>query len=368
MLQPKEAPTAAAALRRVSAAAARGQSVLHDVSFEVRRGEILSLLGTGGLHDGPSGIGTALALVAGFARADAGHVEIGGRLMDATLPHRRDVGMVSRRLALFAHLDVVGHARFARGVTPAQADAILRRLEITAFARRRPASLSPDTRFRVALARALAQAPKILLLEEPVGVAHAGAGWKPLLRSIAAETGLAILHATEDAAACFGFSDRIGVVQSGRLRQLGAPQELYERPDSLAAALAMGPINRLAGTVLDLDDDIARIRLAGGALVEARFVEALQPGEACVVALRPERIAIAAVVASEMGQGAVAAKLVDTVFEGAQMRLRFSLDTKAGAAPDVLVVRPAGAALPRGNTISLAWQAHHAVAFRTEAA
>ena len=351
---------AVATLLRVHAPA------LHDLSLTVNRGEILTLLGT----SPGSGASTALWLLGGFVRATSGRVSLGGRLMDATPPHDRRFGMVTRTLALFPHLDVAGHARFAPGVSGAQADAILQRLDLSAFARRRPQGLPAEIRFRIALARALATSPPLLLLEDPAVALPpaAAASIKALLRSIAAETGLAVLHASDDVNASYGFSDRIGVIQSGHLRQIGTPQELYDRPDSLAVAQTMGPLNRLNGRVIDCDDDLVRVRLAGGITVEARAVDPLEPGEPCVVALRPERIAVAAVQAAEMGDGAVPARLVETVFAGDQTRLRFSIDIRGDSLPDVIVTRPSGAAPLRGATVCLAWQPHHAHAFRTASA
>jgi putative spermidine/putrescine transport system ATP-binding protein len=222
----------------------------------------------------------------------------------------------------------------------------------------------------VALARALAPGPRLLLLEDPTGaLPHLQVGpIKALLRALAAETGVAILFNTDDITACYGLADRIGVMQSGVLRQIGTPQDLYDNPLSLPVAQALGPLNRMAGTVVDLDDDIAAIRLAGGALVEARFVDDLKPGEACVVALRPERIAVATGNLAELGDGAVPVHLVETVFAGDQQRLRFSMDRSRGQAPEIFVTRPVGAILPRTADMCLAWQPHHARAFRTEAA
>lgn len=359
MAQENETPKPVAALSHVTTAARPGQAGLHDVSFTLHAGEILTLLGI----PGASGIATILDLFAGFAHADSGEVIIGRRLLDATPTHARPIGLVTRTLSLFPHLDVAGHAGFAPGATKAQANAILQRLELSAFARRRPHALPPDIQFRVALARALSSSPSVLLLDH-----RQAARLKPLLRALAAETGLVILHATEDAAASFGLSDRIAVIQSGRISQIGTPQQVYDQPASLAVAGAMGPLNRLAGTVLDCEDDIARIRLSGGAVVEARAIEPLEAGHGCVIALRPERIAVASVVADDLGEGAVPARLIETVFAGDHVRLRFSLDSRGGAAPEVTVIRPAGAIPPRGKSVCLAWQPHHAHAFPTEAA
>jgi len=368
MLTPNDPAAAVATLSQVHTKPRPGQAPLHDVSLTVRRGEIFTLLGTGGAA--PSGAATALALFAGFARASAGQVTLGGRLMDATPPHRRWIGMVSRAPTLFPHLDVEGHARFAPGVTSAQADALLHRLELSAFARRKPATLPPEIQFRVALARALASSPQLLLLESPVVTLPptASTSIKIMLRALVAETGLAILHATDDAHSSYGFSDRVGVIQSGALRQVGTPQELYDRPASLAVAQAMGPVNRLAGTVVDCEDDIARVRLAGGIIVEGHTAEELHAGEACVIALRPERIAVAAVQADEMGFGALPARLLETVFAGDHTKMRFSIDTRTEHGPELIVSRPSSATAMRSNVVCLAWQPHHAHAFRTEQA
>ncbi len=372
MLLSNDALAPVAALTRVHSEARLGQAALHDISLSLRPGEVLSLVGASASQSSSSlsGVGTVLALVAGFARADQGQLMLGGRLMNATPTYRRGVGMVGRKLSLFRHLDVAGHARFAPGVTAGQADAVLQRLDLSAFSRRRTEGLQEETRFRVALARALAPSPKVLLLEYPLQALPPATGiaLKALLRSIVAETGLAILHATDDVSSSYGLADRIGVIQSGVLRQIGSPRELYDQPQSLAVASAMGPLNRLAGTVLDNEDDIVRIRLAGGSVVEARAIEDFVAGDACVVTLRPERIAVAAVQAAEMGEGAVAAKLMEAVFAGDQTRMRFSLDNRGGPAAEVLVIRPSAIALPRGQSMCLAWQPYHAHAFRTEAA
>ncbi len=369
MVQPNDMRPASATLSRVSTTAKPSLPALHDVSFAIARGEILTLLGTVGTSGG-SGTGTVTALLAGFARALSGEVTIGGRMMDATPTHRRGLGVVMRRLSLFPHVTVAGHAGFAPGVTPAQADAILKRLDLQAFARRRWQGLSPELQFRVALARALAPAPTLLLLEDPfAALPHAAAAaLKALLRDIAAETGLSVLHTTDDADTLYGLADRVGVIQSGRLRQIGTPQELYDNPLTLAVAEAMGPLNKLPGNVVEIEDDIAIIRLIGGANVEARFIDTLDLTEPCIVTLRPERIAVAAVLVGEMSEGAVPAHLVETVFTGGQQHLRFSLDGRAGVAPEVIVIRPSGAILPRNPAMCLAWQPHHAQAFKAESA
>jgi ABC-type Fe3+/spermidine/putrescine transport system ATPase subunit len=336
-------------------------AMLTDVSLAVARGEIVTLLGAGGP-------GAVLSVLAGFGRAAAGSVAIGGMVLNRTPPHRRRLGVVPRRLALFPHLDVAGHARFAVGVTPARATAVLRRLGLAAFAGRMPLALSPELQLRVALARALGPAPSLLLLDDPLaGVpAPLRAGLKALLRALCVEDGIAVLHATDDAGIAVGLSDRVGVMQSGRVLQIDTVRNVYERPVSAAVAGALGPINRLAGTKLDQEDDIARVRVAGDVTVSARCVDAIADGAACVVTIRPERIAVAAGSAADMGEGAIAARLIEAVFEGEHTRLRFAVGL--GPAAEIVVFRPGALAVPREGAMSLAWQPHHALAFRPEAA
>ncbi len=335
-------------------------AALVDVSLGVARGEIVTLLGTGGP-------GAVLAVLAGFGRVAQGEVAVGGMVLNRTPPYRRGLGVVPRRLALFPHLDVAEHARFAPGVTPARGEAVLQRLGLAAFAGRMPRALSPELQVRVALARALGPAPALLLLDDPLASVPAPqrATLKALLRALCAEDGIAMLHATDDPASAVGLSDRIGVMQSGRLLQIDDVRTLYERPVAAAVAGALGPVNRLAGTKLDQEDDIARIRLAGGVTVSARCIDVIADGAACVVTIRPERIAVAAGAPEELGEGAMAARLIEALFEGKHTRLRFAL---GAAAPEIVVFRPGALAVPRAGAMSLAWQPHHALAFLPEAA
>ncbi len=350
---------AAASLTRIVTRAGAGQTALAGLSLSVAHGEIVTLLGD---DAGPK---TALAVLAGFAKPVSGEIGIQGRTLYRTPPHRRRVGMVARPLALFPHVDVAGHAGFAPGVTAARATEMLRRLGLLPFARALPRALPDTLRFRVALARALAPARDLLLLDDPLAALPQAAREeaKTLMRALARELGVAMLHATGDAGAAFGLSDRIGVMQAGQLLQIDEPQTLYESPHSLAVARRLGPLNCLPGTKLDQEDDIARIRIGSELVVEARCQDDLAIGEPCVVAIRPERIAVVAVPAAEMGDGALPARLLETLFEGEHIRLRFTVGERTERL-ELTVLRPSGLAPPRGTAISLAWQPHHAHAFR----
>ncbi len=383
MLGPNETTPAIAALTRVHVLPilpthrSAGMVGLQDISLRIQKGEIVSLLDA----EMGGGADSVLAVFAGTVRASAGQVALDSKLVGTKLPHQRMIGLVSRDLMLFPTHTVIEHARFSPGVSAKRCDAVLERLELTVVARQRPAELSPSQQFRVALARALARGPKLLLLQDPPGGLSADPTLKPLLRSIASETQTAILHACGDVASVYSFADRVGVLNFGWMQQIGAPLSLYDRPDSLTVARAMGALNLLEGVVVDSEEDVARIRLTGGPLVEARAGQQLQPNEPCVVALRPERIAVAAMRPDELGDGAVPVWLIETMFAGEKTVMRFRMDARAPspnaanlgdaqprASQELIVTRPSSAAPLRGQMLSLAWQAHQAHAFRLEVA
>lgn len=353
-----------AVMARTSVPGGGALAALREVSLQVARGEIVSLLDAWPAG-APSAARTVLAAFAGFAPAEAGVITLDDRLLDSVPPHKRGVGLVPRPLSLFPHLTVAAHARFAPGLKRTEAADIMQRLGLIEVAAKRPSALPPFAQFRTALARALSPAPTLLLLDDPLAALpeRDRLPAKDLLRRLAAELGVAVLHSTEDAALAYGLSHRIAVFQGGRIAQTGSVQELHDRPASPEIARVLGPVNLLAGTVVDSEDDTARIRLENGAVVEARTHAPLADGAKCTVALRPERVAVAAFLATDVGEGALPATLRDTVFDGDRWRLAFRLDGMPDSAPDLIVTRPASIPPPRGANMSLAWQAHHATAY-----
>jgi len=348
----------AASLSQVSTSQNRTGHALRSLSLSVQPGSVLGVIGA----QAPD----VLELFAGIIRPSAGSVLIGGQVMGNRPPQRRPIGMVTPGLDLFSHLDVAGHARFAPNARRADAEALMERLDLTEFARRRPASLPQEIRLKVAIARALSRKPTLLLLDDPFGGLSTASvsAVKAFLRSEASTTGLAILITARDASANYGLVDRVAVLQEGVLIQSGPLQELYDSSDSIEMAQLMGPLNCLPGLVIGLDEDLARVRLESGGVVEGRAMGTLRPGWACTVAIRPERIAIAAVNPSELGDGAVAARLHEAVFAGDHMRLLLSLDPSGTRPPNLVALRPSNSGMPRsGAVLSLAWQPHHAQVF-----
>ncbi len=346
---------------------------LDGLSLDIDPGEILALLGPPG-----GGKTTALMLLAGFERPDSGEIFLDGRMLAQTPPHRRNIGMVFPGPALFTHLDLAENVAFPlrqRNMTEIDrrvADA-LERTGLAGLGRRKPAALTQEQQHRGALARAIAFQPKLLLLDEPFAALGRAAreAMQDLLRNLTGSPGPrpTILHATTDAAEALAVADRIAVLDGGRLRQLGQAQAVYDSPADLAVARLMGPTNTLSGTVEAIEDDLAIVRLDCGPLVEALAID-IAANARCIIAIRPERVAVAAVDAEEMGDGAIAATVLEIRPRGDHTRLRLSLAERAGANAEIIVRRPAGVpltGLAPGQPAAIAWQPYHARAFATAA-
>nr|WP_279232355.1 ABC transporter ATP-binding protein [Thermus albus] len=219
------------------------------MDLSLRRGEFFTLLG-------PSGCGktTTLRLVAGFESPDRGEVYIGGQLVNNLPPERRPIGMVFQHYALFPNMTVFGNIAFPlrlRRVPEREVrkrvGELLQMVHLAGLEGRYPKELSGGQQQRVALARALAREPKVILMDEPYSALD------PVLReelrrevrTLLKDLGITALHVTHDPEEAMLLADRVGVVHGGRMLQVGTPQELYERPNSLESFLAFGRANLL---------------------------------------------------------------------------------------------------------------------------
>ena len=285
------------------------RTVVDGVSLEVRPGEFFSLLG-------PSGCGktTTLRMIGGFERPDEGSVLIDGRDVTGDEPEARPVNTVFQNYALFPHLDVRGNVafglRFARAGR-ADADrrvaAALELVQLGSFGARRVHQLSGGEQQRVALARALVLEPTVLLLDEPLGAldAQLRARLQVELSELQRRVGITFVYVTHDQHEAFTMSDRIGVMRDGRLLQVGAPREIYERPASVDVARFIGAANLLHGTVTARGvADLSGQRMA---------VPDDAPLGDAVVMVRPERI--------RLGAGDRSARVERVTFAGASLRV-----------------------------------------------
>ena len=227
--------------------------VVEDLCFEVYAGEIFALLG-------PSGCGktTTLRLIAGFERTDAGEICVDGQCFEGAKihlpPEARDIGIVFQEYALFPHLNVSQNVAFGlKKLPPKLRDervmTVLEMVSMTAFKDRKPHELSGGQQQRVALARSIAPSPKLILLDEPFSNLDAGMrhSTREEIRTLLKEAGMSAVVVTHDQEEALCFADRLGVMQDGRIEQIGTPETVYHRPQTPFVADFLGVTNLING-------------------------------------------------------------------------------------------------------------------------
>jgi spermidine/putrescine transport system ATP-binding protein len=262
-----------------------------DLSLEFGRGEFFTLLG-------PSGCGktTTLRMIAGFERPSEGAIEIEGEDVASLPPHRRPTNTVFQSYALFPHLNVEDNVAFGLKRKRVPKDEIaervggeLRRVGLAAEANRRPSQLSGGMQQRVALARALVNLPKVLLLDEPLGALDLKLrkGLQVELKRIQREVGITFVYVTHDQEEALTMSDRIAVMNRGRVEQVGVPEEIYERPSTTFVAGFIGVSNLMPATVAGPN----AVRLDNGPEVTGQ-TDGMSAGERCYAVVRPEKLRV----------------------------------------------------------------------------
>ncbi|MER7539310.1 ABC transporter ATP-binding protein [Streptomyces sp. NPDC097704] len=316
------------------------------VDLEIADGEFFSMLGPSG-----SGKTTVLRMIAGFEAPSAGTVELAGRDVTRLAPFERDVHTVFQDYALFPHMTVeqnVAYGLKVRGVPRAErlvrARAALAQVGLDGLGKRRPAELSGGQRQRVALARALVGRPRVLLLDEPLGALDLKLRERMQveLKEIQREVGITFVFVTHDQEEALTMSDRIAVFHQGRIEQVAAPAEIYERPATPFVAGFVGTSNLLTG-------ETAR-RVVGA------------PG---TYSIRPEKIRILADhgAPGDPGHATAAGTVAEVVYLGDSTRFLVDLDGggRLTALQQNLKTSSADLAAFRGARINLQWHPSHAV-------
>jgi putative spermidine/putrescine transport system ATP-binding protein len=339
-------------------------AAVDGIDLEIARGAFFTLLGPSG-----SGKTTCLRLIAGFERPDAGRVILGGRDVTALPPAERDVNTVFQDYALFPHMTVATNVayglrvkRVARAERDARVADALAMVRLEGYGERRPAQLSGGQRQRVALARALVNRPRVLLLDEPLGALDLKLRQQLQveLKRIQQDVGITFVYVTHDQEEALTMSDRIAVVDGGRIVQIGSPREVYERPDSPFVAGFVGVSNLLELPVARVEGDSVHLRLGErDAIVAAAGPGAdAAPGRVAVVTVRPERIALQDA-ADAVPAGACYARgtVRATLYAGPATRFVVALD----GGGELLVVRQNGATsfedaeALKGRPVVLVW-------------
>ena len=227
-------------------------TAVDDISATVEQGEFFTILGPSG-----SGKSTTLSMIAGFAVPDAGRISIGGQDMTSAAPRDRALGMVSQNYAIFPHLNVFENVAFplrarrapAADIKPRVA-AALAMVQLTGFERRFARQLSGGQQQRVALARAIVGEPAIVLMDEPLGALDKNLRYhmQSEIKDIQRRLGMTVLFVTHDQEEAMNMSDRIAIMNHGRVAQMGQPRAVYERPESSFVARFLGEANLITGT------------------------------------------------------------------------------------------------------------------------
>jgi putative spermidine/putrescine transport system ATP-binding protein len=321
------------------------------IDLDIADGEFFSMLGPSG-----SGKTTTLRMIAGFEIPTAGRVELHGRDVTGLAPFDRDVNTVFQDYALFPHMTVGDNVAYGLMVRKVPKDErrtrvteALEMVRLVGYEDRKPGQLSGGQRQRVALARALVNRPRVLLLDEPLGALDLKLREEMQieLKRIQQEVGITFIYVTHDQAEALTMSDRLAVFDAGRIQQVGAPAEVYERPTTRFVAGFVGTSNLLTGEVA--------VAVVG------------EPGTFTV---RPEKIRLAGADA-EAGADEIAAagRIRDVVYVGPDTRYVVALD--AGAELVVtqqnLHTSSSEALDARGRSVRLIWQRQHCLAITGEA-
>jgi putrescine transport system ATP-binding protein len=344
-----------------------GDAVAVDrLTLDIYEQEFFALLG-------PSGCGktTLLRMLAGFETPSGGRVLLAGEDISAVPPHRRPVNMMFQNYALFPHLSVEGNVAFglkqeglAKPEIAARVADMLALVQLAPFAGRKPQQLSGGQRQRVALARSLVKRPRVLLLDEPLAALDKKlrAETQFELMQLQRRLGLTFIVVTHDQEEAMTMADRIGVMDRGQLVQVATPSVIYEQPATRWVAQFIGDVNLIEGRVSAVGADGLAIESAGAGALRVAPLQGVQTGATVWIALRPEKVRIAAAPATKPGVNCCAGEVVDIGYLGDMSTYKLRLDSglimKAAVANVTrLVERPIG----WGDRVWLSWAPDGAV-------
>ncbi|OZI60707.1 ABC transporter ATP-binding protein [Bordetella genomosp. 11] len=334
-------------------------TVVRDVDMEIQPGEFVTLLGASG-----SGKTTTLMMIAGFTDPTSGEILIDGKSMNGMAPAQRNLGVVFQNYSLFPHLTVRQNIAFPlemRGVGRAERERLVRQaldmVHLPDKAGSYPRQLSGGQQQRVALARALVFGPRVLLMDEPLGALD-----KKLrehmqleIKRIQNELGATVVYVTHDQEEALTMSDRIAVMQHGRIVQIGSPSDLYDRPATRWVADFVGLSNFIETRVLEVGaDGIAIVRLPDGSTASVPGTPSLRAGTDATLVLRPEKLRVATPGAPGGLENRLPANVADLIYLGhATRRL---VRTADGATLQVQEANRHGAPLfEPGQQVEVQW-------------
>jgi len=340
-----------------------------DVTLSIEHGEFLTLLGPSG-----SGKTTTLNMIAGFEIPTSGEILLENEDITTVAPNNRGIGMVFQNYALFPHMTVFENIAFPLKMRKTPSDKIqkmtqqaLELVKLPAFESRYPHQLSGGQQQRIALARAIVFQPKILLMDEPLGALdkklrdHMRLEIKHLQESL----NITVIYVTHDQEEALTMSDRIAIMNDGKIIQLDTPVELYESPINLFVADFIGQSNFLQGRVAGMNNDRTSIETPEGLTVWVRQQSPFDLGEELSVAIRPEKIQILTSEADETNEisNRFTGTVEEIVYVGEARIYRISLapeliiEVKVQSGPDVQKYSV-------GDSIIVGWRTRHGLALK----
>lgn len=294
-----------------------------DANFGIHQGEFFSMLG-------PSGCGktTTLRMIAGFEQPSSGEVRLNGKDVSKVPPYKRNVNTVFQNYALFPHMTVFDNIAFGprsakvpKGEIAGRVKEMLEIVHLADFAERRPTQLSGGQQQRVALARALVNYPSALLLDEPLGALDLKLRqtMQLELKRIQREVGITFVFVTHDQEEALTMSDRIAVMNSGRVEQIGTPEEIYHQPATVFVAGFIGVANLIPAVVIGVTGHLATVDSSGHRFAVPLTDSSIRPLDAAVVMVRPERLHIS-IDEPSGDSAAVEVTVEELVFQGPVLR------------------------------------------------
>jgi len=300
-------------------------AALDTVSVSIRENEFFTLLG-------PSGCGktTLLRLIAGFDFPSAGEILLHGQDIAPLPPFKRPVNTVFQSYALFPHMTVAENIGFGlemlgkpKAEIKARVAEMLKLVKMEALSGRRTSQISGGQQQRVALARALAPQPKVLLLDEPLSALDykLRKEMQIELKRLQNETGITFIFVTHDQEEALTMSDRIAVMSSGKIRQVGSPWDIYDKPAERFVADFIGETNFLTAAISGVSNGRAHATLKSGATIDATVAEGFQPRDNATVVVRPEHAKLT------KGKGDLSGAVENIVYFGTDTHIHVRLDS-----------------------------------------
>ena len=347
-----------------------GKMVLPGLALEVQEGEFLTLLG-------PSGCGksTALRLLAGFESPDSGKIRLEGVVINPLPPEQRPINTVFQSYALFPHMTVEQNISFGlrmKRIPPSEirsrVQEALEMVRLPDLARRKPGQLSGGQQQRIALARALVNRPRVLLLDEPLSALdfRLRKAMQTELRALQRQLGLTFIFVTHDQEEALSMSDRVAVMRDGVIQQIGPPRDIYETPANSFVARFVGESNLMEGMITRrFDDEYVAIEMENQVFSFPAPLS-LSPGAHVVVLLRPQDLKMEIIGLEEAREGQLTGAMENRTYKGMTLDTLIRLDSGTVLHASEIFDGNHAAWTP-GQRVAIGWAPHSACVLPADA-